>query len=231
MSTHIKNPTLRLYLSLITVTILIYVSLIQILVACTSGDLLNGIILSIIPMNTAVYEFFSENTVHTFINILLFGCGYALLFTIINFCYRQIWVHNNRSCYLAGRWYHIHTKENNKDYIRTGVIDIEQNYYDLDVEANNFEPIRYETDGEISISTDPCNHNITYWRYNLAELSERGEILSIYTSHKATGSTRSYKGIHHLHVIDYDSRGYPSILDGAMSANVPSRIEGYPRES
>ena len=171
MNSQIKNPTLRLYLSLITVVILIYVSLIQVIVACTSGDLLNGILLSIIPKDTVLYDFFSENTVHTFINIFLFGCGYAILFAIANFTYRQIWVRRNKSCYLAGRWYHIHTKDGNKDYIRTGTVDIEQNYFDLDVEASNFEPVKYQTKGEIIINIDPCNHNITHWRYNIVELS------------------------------------------------------------
>ncbi|MBQ2772020.1 MAG: inositol monophosphatase [Methanocorpusculum sp.] len=211
---------------MITVVILIYVSLIQVIVACTSGDLLNGILLSIIPKDTVLYDFFSENTVHTFINIFLFGCGYAILFAIANFTYRQIWVRRNKSCYLAGRWYHIHTKDGNKDYIRTGTVDIEQNYFDLDVEASNFEPVKYQTKGEIIINIDPCNHNITHWRYNIVELSERGGILSIYTSHKAIGSTRIYKGIHELHVIDYDARGYPSILEGTFADIAPSTSQG-----
>ena len=191
--------------------------LLQIVQKFTEDALINEALGRIFSSNedSLLWKAFSRDAVELICEILIFGSGYAVLYFVVKWIYYRHWKRKNRSCYLEGTWYHIHYgNEQDNYYIRCGMIEIRQNFYDLEIEAKNFNPLAlYQgEDGVIKLQVDP--RNITYWSHDTCALSEQGDIIGAYSSSKLSGAYVTVQGIHQFHVIDHDSENYPVELGG-----------------
>ncbi len=182
-----------------------------------------------LTVTQVVYELvvFRVNTesaaINIFLNIAFNGVVYYLLYQLVKHIYQFVWIRRNKDCYIAGKWYHIHTKDHS-DYLRVGILNIKQHFFDISVEGHNYQPCLNEA-GELEFE----NGAATHWRYTLAELSDHGNIYACYSASKKSGKRRSNKGIHQLMVLEHGQDGYPTIYDGDFGDIFPSTSEGYLR--
>lgn len=113
------------------------------------------------------------------------------------------WAKNNKEMLLQGKWLHIHDKDN----VRIGVVDIDQNFTQLKVKAFNINPL----DPKIS------DKGRTKWSYITSKLYPREltgiEFFGSYAARKADGTIN--QGVHIFHTMDVSSEtGIPMYLNG-----------------
>lgn len=113
------------------------------------------------------------------------------------------WAKSNKEMLLQGKWLHIHDKDN----VRIGVVDIEQNFTQLKVKAFNINPL----------SPSISNKGRTKWSYITCKLYPREltgiEFFGSYAARKADGTIN--QGIHIFHTMDVSSEtGIPMYLNG-----------------
>ncbi|MCI8496770.1 MAG: hypothetical protein HFE85_00790 [Clostridiales bacterium] len=217
MNEKVRNQTLSIYNTIHVLTATIYVVLLQIVQKFTQDELLSEAFNRMFTYDegSLLWKAFSRDAVELICEILIYGAGYAILYFIVKWVYTRRWKRQNRSCYLEGTWYHIHYGNDQDDYyIRCGVVEIRQNFYDLEIEAKNFNPLSLYKgeDNVIKLQIDP--RNITYWSHDTCTLSDQGDIIGAYSSSKLSGSHVTVQGIHQFHVIDHNSENYPVELGG-----------------
>lgn len=113
------------------------------------------------------------------------------------------WAAANKELLLKGRWLHIHDKDN----IRIGVVEIQQNFTQLKVKGFNVNPLNPQQD----------NPGRTKWSYVTCTLMPRDltgiEFFGSYAARKADGTIN--QGIHIFHTLDTSSEtGLPTYLNG-----------------
>lgn len=70
------------------------------------------------------------------VDFLLFGGLSTVAYFSVKYISKLIWKIKNKHIYIAGDWLHIHDKIN----MRIGVVHIEQDFYNLEVDAENIKP-------------------------------------------------------------------------------------------
>lgn len=113
------------------------------------------------------------------------------------------WAAEHREMLLQGKWLHIHDKDN----VRIGVVDIDQNFTQLKVKGFNINPL----DPKIS------DKGRTKWSYITCKLYPRAltgiEFFGSYAARKANGTIN--QGVHIFHTMDVSSEtGMPMYLNG-----------------
>ncbi len=216
MDDKIKNPTLEAYKSIHFRAAAIFVTLLEVVLTFADDNFLEALFNRWFPYNenSLFWIAFSKDVVDAAIEILLYGLGYLLIYFLVKWEYCYSWKKKNKSCYLNGLWYHIHYKDTDDGYLRCGTVEIRQNFYDLEIEAKNYNPLGLSRDEDsIHLKVDP--KNITYWHHDITSLSEQGDILGAYSSNKLNNaSTVTIRGIHEFHVIDHDEKGFPLEIGG-----------------
>ena len=111
---------------------------------------------------------------------------------------------------ILGKWYHVHLKERNKDYIRLGTVEISQKENTGNViyrlNAKNYDVLRYEPEQD-KIVLDRLNR--TTWSGDYY-FKDKDTLVGIYEASRETrGKYDSwevdkgiYKGIHELNIVE-----------------------------
>lgn len=94
------------------------------------------------------------------IQFLVLGISFTAVYFVVKLVYMLVWRLLHKNIWYAGTWVHVHDKEN----VRTGVVEIKQNFYNLDVTATNIDPLN-------------DRNTITKWRYIGDEILESGNSL------------------------------------------------------
>lgn len=133
------------------------------------------------------------------IQMVLFGSSYAIVYFVFLTAYSFWWKLKNKEYYLKGAWLHIHDKED----VKIGVVDIEQEFFDLSVNAINIAPR----------SIDP-KKNQTTWHYIATDFHPEGSmedrLVGCYLAHRM-GERNKY-GVHMFS--DIPSDRFPTALKG-----------------
>lgn len=135
---------------------------------------------------------------------------------------------------ILGRWYHVHLKEVNKDYIRLGTVDISQKENTCNViyrlRAKNYDVLRYEPESDKIVLN---RLNRTTWSGDY-HFKDEDTLIGIYEATRETkGKYDSwevdkgiYKGIHELNIVEksYDPASGESkyMFEGTFHDVVPS---------
>jgi len=172
---------------------------------------------------------FSDNPLaNVLFNIVIGGVLYIIILKAIIFIKMRLWMKEYNECYMGGTWYHIHTKEDDGQYIRAGRVRIKQHFFDISVEGENYTPELIMCEGKDTPEIRFGNRRkMTQWRYILSNISDGGELIACYSAGKKTSNNRSNRGLHEMMVIEHDKFGYPLIIRGTFSDVYPSTSEGY----
>lgn len=124
-----------------------------------------------------------------------------------------VWKENNQVLNLSGKWYHVHLKEKNKNYIRIGTVTVKQNFNKdssnfLKLNAYNYDVLSYDPAKE-KIKLDMFKRTTWYGDYYL---KDDWTVIGIYESRREFKDKYddwevekgSYRGIHDLNIIDDD---------------------------
>lgn len=188
-----------------------------------------SILIVIVQMLFSLFPFNSEE-LDTFLSkgygLVICIATSGLLFFIIRYTVGRIytiyWIHVHKDLYIAGEWRHVHRRNKGCDYLRAGTIYINQNFYNLEVHAENFNPVL--KNGKVA----KRDNQLTRWRYLLGSVADSGEITGLYqASNRFAETNRLVRGVHRLFVLGYDENGYPSIIGGEFTDCAPSSSEGY----
>lgn len=139
------------------------------------------------------------------IEVVLFGVVYTVIYSAISFFYRAVWISKNREFYVQGQWLHIHKK----DTLRIGVVDITQDFYNINASAENVTP---------NIPGHYVHNKRTQWSYIIGEVDSdhsSWEYVACYEA-KKTDVGDNNSGLHMLK-IRRGTDGYPVGMDGRFS--------------
>ena len=166
-----------------------------------------------ILFNNTVEEFFWGKIESIMVRKIL---QFVLYFLVFNLLYRivlrgvctymeQRWIRHHKDLWIRGKWLHIHEKADGS--IRIGVVTIQQNFYEIKVDAKN---MSYpEEKGSVN----------TNWEYHSAKLSEERGSYNVIGCYEAIkdGIDQGNQGIHALKIRNRDGKGYPRELSGKFS--------------
>lgn len=169
--------------------------------------------------------FLHDSAFDLIIAVVTSGIVYTIILKITEKVYTNHWIKTHRDLYIAGEWMHIHGKaDKDSTYLRVGTARIRQNFYNIEIHAENFSP-KYEN-GEYR----PRDLQYTLWKYTLGEISDTGDIIGVYVASKKYSTMRTNRGIHQISVIENDHEtDLPTVLAGGFSDVSPSDSEGYIR--
>ncbi len=169
--------------------------------------------------------FFKDAYADLIISLVTSGLVFCVILELTKWVYEKWWIHKHSDLYLAGDWLHIHGKNSDLGYLRIGVVRIKQNYYDLEVHAENYSP-KYGEDGIFR----PRNRQYTRWKYLISEINDSGDIIGVYRASRKYTEWRTNEGIHQLSIIEFDDDlKYPTVIAGEYADVHPSDSEGYLR--
>lgn len=151
------------------------------------------------------------------------------------------WQDKNRSFDMRGEWFHVHFKENDKEYVRVGSVHITQefdpeNYTHLNFNAVNYSVLSYNPT-DMSIKTDPTRKTI--WNGDYVLDRKDGTILGAYKTKRFfreqygdwVVEMGQYMGIHELSIVDADHDKDPSdetaVFSGSFNDIKPSPKMGF----
>ncbi len=151
----------------------------------------------------------------------------------------HIWQTQNKFLDISGKWYHVHLKEENSDYIRVGTLNIAQrfdkeNFAKLTITAHNYNVKSYISEDN-SILPDKLKRTVWSGEY---DLKENGEIIGIYEAHREFKGEYDdwvvdkgiYRGIHEFYLIDddndEDSTDVTTMIQGTFHDVAPSQKNG-----
>ena len=223
----IQNQTLEVYLSLFASVAGVFIIVMQ---TATELNYFN-----------TLYQWLAKygvpDVLCTLIPLLLsFLAGSAffrVLYVAMRWLRQKRWIRTYNECYLNGQWYHIHRKDSDPTYLRVGLVNIRQHFYDLDVEAVNYNLAKLSPEEleQLQTGSAPVHFDnqkkVTRWKYILSAIDEKGTITACYRASKKFTQNRVNRGIHDLHVVERDAKGYPLILQGTFGDICPSDSEGY----
>ena len=156
-----------------------------------------------------------------------------VLHKVIGFWNRQMWVRKNKYYYLQGTWATVHVKDNGS--VRLGVMEIRQNYYDIEADAKNIwkshrgtiEDARTPQENGLPVSVSLNrfdDQKVTDWHYYTAKLYGKSkdfiDVVGCYSANKRVMNDRNI-GTHLLEIdSDYDSHPYPVSMHGTFADNI-----------
>lgn len=169
---------------------------------------------------------FADEKIKEFVQgLVLSASTYAVIYFLVLMIWQRIWIsQNSDSCYLSGTWYHVFDRQidSKENYVRAGFLTIKQNFYDISVEANNF-----------NVFFDEETHTLTYdpkdyshWNFALSELKENGEIYATFLKKKKYTNISSDSGVMNLFVQNIDKKNKVSELKGTFSDSGTSTVTG-----
>lgn len=167
MDTRIKNLTLEKYIALRFWSIVISLFIIQLLYIGSYYDSFFQI------------RFLSDDLIDFFLGIILSSVIYYLVYSILRFVIQRFWIAKNRDkAYIAGNWCHYYTRNNDNtdDYVRGGWIEINQNFYDIEVKGHNFN-IEY-SERKQDIIIDPAISST--WSLKASDLDKDGNVVGCF---------------------------------------------------
>lgn len=213
MNSDLENLTLLEYKKIQNVSISIYLITIQI-VYCYR-DIFNKNFIGVL---------FSNNDIKDFIlGIIISATTFSAIYFVVLLIWQRIWISSNKNtCYLEGTWYHVFGREvdKNKNYVRAGIIEISQNFYDISVNAYNYDI--YIKDG--TITYDP--NSFSNWYFSLCELKKEGKIEAKFLKVKEYSEALSNSGIMMLSVYSRDYKENIKELVGVFSDSGSSTVKG-----
>lgn len=169
--------------------------------------------------------FFKDTSADFILSVVTSGIVFYVILELTKWTYVKWWIRKYPDLYLAGDWLHIHGKNSDLSYLRVGIVRIKQNFYDLEVHAENYSP-KYGEDGIFR----PKNRRYTRWKYLISEVNDAGDVVGVYRASRKYTEWRTNEGIHKLSVIEVDDEmQYPTVLAGEYADIYPSDSEGYLR--
>lgn len=137
---------------------------------------------------------------------IVFNILYWLVLEAVFYFKEKSWAKRHKDLWMRGKWLHIHIKTDNA--IRIGMVDIQQNFYEIKVDAMNVSYLKKK------------GSTTTKWGYYSAKLSEESgtpNMIGCYKSIKE-GMTMGNQGIHSLFIKNRDKKSqYPIELSGMFS--------------
>lgn len=181
MDKNIDNATYEVYKTIHNITLSIYLVLLQ-----------------IIYLNEGWFRilFKNEDVADFIFGLLISATVYSVIYFFVSVIHRWIWIkYNLNKCYLSGTWYHVFERriDDDKDYVRAGWITISQNYYDLRVEAYNYNI--FIQNGKMTYDQKQCSH----WEFTLSELNKNGRIIACFSKDSGYTDLISKSGIMDLY--------------------------------
>lgn len=175
--------------------------------------------------NQVILFFFKDASADFIISVVTSGLVFYIILELTKCAYSKWWIRKHPDLYLSGDWLHIHGKNSDLSYLRIGVVRIKQNYYDLEVHAENYSP-KFGQDGIFR----PKNRQYTRWKYLISEINESGDVIGVYRASRKYTEWRTNEGIHQLSVIEFDEdMRFPTVIAGEYADVHPSDSEGYLR--
>ncbi len=141
-----------------------------------------------------ILEFLVQIVGFSIVNVAI----YQIAFHIIS----RKWINENKDKFLQGRWLHIHGKDN----VRIGVVDIKQNFLDIEAKAFNISPNGVPDKGK------------THWNYIDSEIQPKalGSNVALFGCYVTRKSNLSNKqGIHTLY-FEEGFEDFPTKLSGSF---------------
>ncbi|MBR1814105.1 MAG: inositol monophosphatase [Lachnospiraceae bacterium] len=235
MNGELQNQTLDVYIGVFTWTSAIFIILLQIFYEMDMVAVIGRLVRSIpplVPIADFVSSRVSGSLISLLLSILMGSFAYTILFHLVLAIEKRRWIRKYNECFVNGTWYHMHLKEKDDQYLRVGRVTIRQHFFDLDVEAMNYnlDPLTKE-ERELPVQQRPVRFGsqkkVTRWSYILSSIDEKGGILACYQAIKKLSNNRFNRGLHELRVVERDEHGYPIVLQGDFGDITPSESEGY----
>lgn len=208
MDTNINNSTLDIYKKIRNASITCFLLIIQVI-------LLNASFIDSL--------FKDKDFADYFLGLLLSSSLFSAIYIIFFFIYQRIWIwKNSQTCYISGVWYHVFAREcdRNEDYVRCGWINITQNFYDLNVEAYNYNITL--KNGELYCDEFKCSH----WNFAISELDNQGKIIACFTKNNQNSNLLSNSGIMELFPIKNSADNKLTELYAFFADTAPSSVKG-----
>jgi len=211
---NIENKTMAEYLKIRNFSISIFLIAIQFLYTMLDGE------------DHAIFGYvFNSNTIEEFLigfvgNVI----AYAVIHFVISVIWQWVWIgFNADNCYLAGTWYYVYARDfdKGKDYARAGFLTLEQNFYDISVQAHNYD-VRVDAEGRLYY----VEEGKSSWHFVTAEVDEEGSVKAFFKKDKEGADVKSHDGVMTLDVINHDEKGRIDMMDGITSDAGASTIRG-----
>lgn len=213
MNSNIQNITLDEYKKIRNISVSVFLIIIQIMYIFK--DSIDNKYLNCIFKNEDAKDFF--------VGIFVSAATFSFIYIIVSVVWQRIWISSHSdSCYIAGIWYHVFDRkiDDNKEYVRAGWLTITQNFYDISVEAYNYDI--FLNNGELKYNAKSFSH----WNFSMSTLNCNGEINACFIKNKEYLKTLSNSGIMQLSVTGKDRVGNVSELEGTFSDSGSSTVKG-----
>ena len=158
---------------------------------------------------------------------------FLFLHWVIGIWNRNRWVKKNKFYYLQGTWATVHMKDNGS--VRLGVLEIRQNYYDIEADAKNIwkyhrgsiEDAKTRQENGLPLSVSPerfDDQKVTDWHYYTAKLYGKSkdfiDVVGCYSANKRVVNDVNI-GTHLLEIDnDYNSYPYPVAMHGTFADTI-----------
>lgn len=213
MNNKIRNATLDEYKKIRNLSVSIFLIILQIVYIFRSR--FDSFIFKYIFESRDVTEFIT--------GIFISASSFTIIYLIVLSIWQKIWINQHSdSCYLSGIWYHVFDRviDDDKDYVRAGWLTISQNFYDISVEANNYN-VFFEN-GAIKYDSKSYSH----WSFSLSEIQDDGKINACFIKNKEYSSLISNSGIMTLFVANKDHKDHVNEMSGIFSDSGASTVKG-----
>lgn len=208
MDTNIKNGTLEIYKRIRNTSITCFLLIIQ-----------------AILLNISFLEdlFPDEDFADYILGLFLSGTLFSAIYLLFFFIFQRFWIWKNaQTCYISGIWYHVFARECdlNGNHLRVGWINISQNFYDLNVEAYNYD-VSLEN-GELYYDEFKCSH----WNFAISDLDEQGKIIACFIKNNQNSNLLSNSGVMELFPIRNSADNKLNELYAFFADTAPSSVKG-----
>ena len=213
MNSDLENLTLAENKKIISISISIFLVTIQI-VYCFSDN---------IDLSFLDYVFSSKDLADFLLGILINATTFSVIYFIVKLIWQKVWIESNRdNCYFEGTWYHVFEREADKDKncVRGGIIKISQNFYDVSVNAYNYDI--YINNGKITYDSSSFSN----WYFSSCDLQKDGRLDAKFVKRKEYSESISDSGTMNLSVFDIDTKGNICELVGGFSDSGSSTTKG-----
>ncbi|MFR6001858.1 hypothetical protein [Ruminococcus sp.] len=213
MNSDLENLTLAENKKIINISISIFLVAIQI-VYCFSDNIDLSILDSV---------FSSKDLADFLLGILINATTFSVIYFIVKLIWQKVWIGSNRdNCYLEGTWYHVFEREVDKDKncVRGGIIKISQNFYDVSVNAYNYDI--YINNGKITYNSSSFSN----WFFSSCDLQKDGRLDAKFVKRKEYSESSSDSGTMNLSVFDVDTNGNICEMVGGFSDSGSSTTRG-----
>lgn len=208
MDTGIQNQTLNEYIKVRNQSVALFLLIIQALY-----------------LNPSLFlDFFKDKDLADYImGLVISGSLFSAIYAVLFFIHQRLWISKYaNTCYVSGIWYHVFDRriDKDKDYVRAGWVRISQNFYDLNVEAYNYNV--YVEDGHLKCDEQKRSH----WYFSLSQLEENGSIKACFAKATKNVDLASNSGVMDLFLVRDDSGKCIDKMYGVFADSAPSTVTG-----